>query len=206
VVKNSDVRAGDKMLDIGCGTGLLSLKFLQAADCFVTAVDNTKEMLSLFEEKIEKLKIEKKVACKFMDADALNFSANTFDIAASTVTLHHLKDKLSSLKKMRRILRPGGRLLIGEIDMDTTGSHTDINRFRRVIKVLEQEWISALRAKDLNSFVRLFNNGLKHILNQGEYCISLKQWGEICKKAGFRKVSIKKIHGHKCFGVVIAEK
>jgi hypothetical protein len=63
-----------------------------------------------------------------------------------------------------------------------------------------------LRAKDLNAFVRLFDNGKKHILNDGEYCVSLKQWADICKKAGFCKVSIKKVPRHKCFGIVIAKK
>ena len=205
-VKNSGVRQGDRVLDIGCGTGLLALKFLKATECSITAVDNSKEMLAIFQDKIKKLDLGKQIVCKVMDADSIKFPPSTFDIAASTVTLHHLKEKLNPLRKIHRILKPGGRLIIGDIDMDTTGRHTDINRFKRVIKVLEQEWIAALESGDINTFVRLFNNGLKHILNQGEYCVSFKQWADICKKAGFRKVSIKKVHRHKCFGVVIAEK
>jgi ubiquinone/menaquinone biosynthesis C-methylase UbiE len=206
VVKNSAVKHNDNVLDIGCGTGLLSLKFSQKANCFITAVDNSKEMMAVFEDKIRKLKIEKQAVCKLMDADSLKFPANTFDIVASSVTLHHLKEKLNPLKKIRRILKPGGSFIIGEIDMDTTGKHTDVNRFKRIIKVLEQEWISALKDSGVDAFTKLFDNGKKHILNQGEYCISLKQWADTCKKAGFHKVVIKKVPRHNCFGVVIAKK
>ena len=141
-----------------------------------------------------------------MDADSLKFPADTFDIVASSVTLHHLKDKLDPLKNIRRILKPGGKLIIGDIYMDTTGRHTDVNRFKRIIRVLEQEWISALKDSGVDAFSKLFDNGKKHILNQGEYCISLKQWADTCKKAGFDKVVIKKVPRYKCFGVVIAQK
>jgi ubiquinone/menaquinone biosynthesis C-methylase UbiE len=206
VVKRSAVKHNDKVLDIGCGTGLLSLKFLQASDCLVTAVDNSREMMALFRDKIKKLKIEKRVFCKFMDAGSLKFPANTFDIVASTVTLHHLKRKLNPLKKMRRILKPGGRLIIGDIDMDTTGRHTDVNRFKRIIKVLEQEWIGAFELKDMRVFERMFDNSKRHILNRGEFCVSLKQWAALCKKAGFCRVVVKKVPRHKSFGAVIAKK
>jgi ubiquinone/menaquinone biosynthesis C-methylase UbiE len=206
VVKSSTVNRNDKVLDIGCGTGLLSLKFLQAADCFITAIDNSKEMMAVFHDKINRLKINKLVACELMDADSLKFPADTFDIVASSVTLHHLKEKLNPLRKILRILKPGGKLIIGDIDMDATGSHTDINRFNRVIRVLEEEWISALKDGGVDAFVKLFDNGKKHILNQGEYSISLKQWADTCKKAGFRKIVIKRVPHYKSFGVVIAKK
>lgn len=206
VVKNSAVKRSDKVLDIGCGTGLLSLKFLQSADCFITAVDNSKDMMTVFEDKIKKLKIAKQVACKLMDADSLSFPADTFDIAASSVTLHHLKEKLNPLKKIFSILKPSGKLIIGDIDMDSTGGHRDINRFKRIIRVLEQEWISALKDAGVDAFVKLFDNSKRHILNEGEYCISLKQWADTCKKAGFHKVIIKRVPRHKCFGIVIAQK
>ncbi len=206
VVKNSGVKNNDKVLDIGCGTGLLSLKFLKAADCSITAVDNSKEMLVLFEDKIKKLKLDNRVVCKLMDAGSVKFANDTFDVAVSTVALHHLKKKLNPLKRIFRVLKPGGRFIIGEVDMDTTGRHTEIKRFKRIVRVLEQEWIAALEVGDLNAFVRMFDNSKRHILNQGDYCVSLKQWGETCKKAGFGKIVIKKVPHHKCFGIVIARK
>ena len=206
MVKNSAVRSNDKVLDIGCGTGLLSLKFLKASNCFIIAVDNSKEMMAVFEDKIRRLGIDKQVVCKLMDADSLKFQDNTFDVVASSVTLHHLKEKLSALRKIRRILKPGGSFIIGDVDMDSTGKHADINRFKRIIRVLEQEWISALKDGGVDAFVKMFDNGKKHILNQGEYCISLNQWADTCKKAGFHKIVIKRIPRYKCFGIVIARK
>lgn len=205
-VKNSKVRNNDKVLDIGCGTGLLSLKLLQQADCIVTAVDNSREMMGLFRDKIEKFKLDGHVVCKLMDAGSIKFADNTFDVAVSTVVLHHLKDKLNPLKKIFSVLKPGGRFIIGEVDMDTTGKHTDINRFKRIIRVQQQEWITAIKAGEMDAFVRMFDNSKRHFFNQGEYCISLRQWGEVCRKAGFGKIAIKRVPRHKCFGIVIAEK
>lgn len=206
VVKNSGVKNNDKVLDIGCGTGLLSLRFLQRANCLITAVDNSREMIALFEGKIKKLKLGDRTVCKLMNAGSVKFPDNTFEIAASTVALHHLKGKMNPLKRIFRVLKPGGRFIIGEIDMDTTGKPTDAKRLKRIIRVLEQEWIAALEVGDVDTFIRMYDNTKRHILNQGDYCVSLKQWGETCKKAGFGKIVIKKVPGHKCFGIVIAEK
>jgi ubiquinone/menaquinone biosynthesis C-methylase UbiE len=205
-VKNSRIKPGDRVLDIGCGTGLLSLKFLKKANCSITAVDNSEKMLAIFEDKVKKLNLRNQVACNLMDADSIKFPPNTFDIAASTLAIHHLKEKLNPIRKIYRVVKPGGLFIIGEIDMDTTGKLTDIARFKRIIKVLEQEWLAALEDGDLRMFERMFDNSKRHIFNQGDYCVSLKQWADLCKKAGFRKVSVKKVPNHKCFGVVIAVK
>jgi len=206
VVKSSRVKGNDKVLDLGCGTGLLSLKLLQKAGCFITGVDNSKEMLVIFKDKIKKLELQDKLNCQLMDLDSLSFKDNTFNLAVSSVALHHLKDKLMPLKKIYKLIKPGGVLIIGEIDMDSTGSHTDIKRLKRILDVLEQEWIPALKDVGIEAFVKMYNNGIKHILNQGDYCVSLKQWAAICRKSGFSTVTIKRVSRHRCFGVVIAKK
>jgi len=206
VVRNSRVKDNDKVLDLGCGTGLLSLKLLQKADCYITGIDNSKEMLATFKDKIKKLDLKDKLDCQLMDIDSLNFENNTFDLVVSSVALHHLKDKLVPLKKVYKLIKPGGVLIIGEIDMDSTGSHTDIKRLKRILNVLEQEWIPALKDVGIEAFVKMYNNGIKHILNQGDYCVSLKQWAAICRKSGFSLVAIKRVPGHRCFGIVVAKK
>ena len=93
LVKSARVRPGEVLLDLGCGTGLLSLKLLQFTECRITAVDNSPKMLAIFREKIKKLRLDKQIACRLMDADSLIFKPDTFDKIVSTVTLHHLKNK-----------------------------------------------------------------------------------------------------------------
>jgi len=206
VVRSSGIKNGDKVLDLGCGTGLLSLKLLQKAGCLITAIDNSGEMLAIFKDKIKRLGLGERVRCRLMDVDSLNFKDNTFDIAASSVVLHHLKNKAPALRKIYKLLKPGGVFIIGEIDMDTTGSHTDAVRLKRILTVLEQEWVPALKDVGIEAFIQMYNNGLKHILNQGEYCIGLKQWAAICRKAGFNRVVIKRIPLYRGFGIVVAKK
>ncbi|MDD5584080.1 MAG: class I SAM-dependent methyltransferase, partial [Candidatus Omnitrophica bacterium] len=125
VVTNCRIKDRAKVLDIGCGTGLLSLKLLQKADCSITGIDISEVMLAIFKDKIKKLGLNQRIDCRLMDIDSLNFKNNTFDAAVSSVVLHHLKDKLKALKKIYKLLKPGGVFVIGEIDMDSTGSHTD---------------------------------------------------------------------------------
>jgi len=206
VLKNSGVKDGDKVLDIGCGTGLLSLKLLQAADCSLVAIDNSREMMAIFRDKIDKLRLKGRVTCKIMDAAAFKFKDKSFDVVVSSVVLHHLKDKTGPFKKIYKMLKPGGVFVIGEIDMDTTGRHTDAQRLRRIVSVLEEEWTFALKDVGVEAFAQMYDNGKKHILNQGEYCLSLKQWAGLCRKAGFTKVRIENVPAYRGFGAVISRK
>lgn len=206
VVRSAKVKDSSKVLDIGCGTGLLSLKLLQEYGCSITGIDISEEMLAIFKNKIKELGLDQKINCRLMDIDSLNFKNNTFDLAVSSVVLHHLKDKLKALKKIYKLLKPGGLFVVGEVDMDSTGSHADTKRLQRMLRVLEQEWIPALKDVGVEAFEHMYINGIKHILNQGEYCLSFKQWAAICRKAGFKAVTIKRTPHYKCFGIVVAKK
>jgi ubiquinone/menaquinone biosynthesis C-methylase UbiE len=205
-VRRSGVKKGDRVLDVGCGTGLLSLKFLRRADCSVTAVDSSPDMLRIFQGKIAALGLGRRVRCLRQDAARLRVGRESFDVIAATVALHHVHDKLPMLKTMRAVLKPGGRLVIGELDADTSGDHADPKRLARILDFLKDELVMALKEGGVVALSRMYDNGKKHVLNQGEYCVSARQWKALCKKAGFRRVAVHPVPAFRWFKVVVAVK
>lgn len=206
VVDVSEIRRGDRILDIGCGTGLLSLKFLDAADCTITAIDSSAEMLGLFEEKIERFHLNDRITCRQMAAEEMDFGSDRFDIVASTVALHHVKVKDPVIEKVHDLLKDGGRFVIGEIDLDTTGRLDDIARLKRILDYLAKELVLAMEEGGVQTFGRMYDNGKKHILNDGEYCIGFDQWSELCRNAGFSTVAVRPLEGFGSFKVLVATK
>ncbi len=206
VVKASGVKKNNRVLDIGCGTGLLSLKFLNKTDCSVTGIDISSEMLAIFRNKIRKLGISGKVMCKLMDTENMTTNDNSYDIIASTVTLHHVKNKYPVIKKISDMLNPGGKFVLGDIDMDTTGNLNDPKRLLRIMGYLNQELALALKEGGIDAFRRMYDNGKKHILNDGEYCVSFRQWKKMCRRAKFRNIRVVPLPDFRWFKVLVAVK
>jgi demethylmenaquinone methyltransferase/2-methoxy-6-polyprenyl-1,4-benzoquinol methylase len=202
----SFVHDGDRVLDVGCGTGLLSLKFLEKADCRVTGVDVSPEMLAVFLNKIELLSLQSKIDCLPGDAASLRFPDRSFDVVASTVTLHHVLDKAPMIKKIHSILKPGGHFVLGDVDLDTTGDFNDVRRLKRILAFLGDEWTQALKDAGIDAFKRMYDNGKKHIFNEGEYCVSFRQWKDLCLKAGFGRIVIRPVARSSWFKVLVAVK
>jgi ubiquinone/menaquinone biosynthesis C-methylase UbiE len=206
VVKVSGIQRNDRILDIGCGTGLLSLKFLDTTDCTITAIDSSAQMLKIFQEKIETCNLTRKIHCEQQSAEDMDFTSNQFDIIASTVALHHVKFKEPVIKNIYDYLQDGGRFVIGEIDLDTTGKLEDPKRLLRILDYLTKELALAMKDGGIPAFERMYDNGKKHILNDGEYCIGFDQWAELCRNAKFRNVEVYPLKGFKWFKVLAATK
>lgn len=206
VVNASGVQGGDTVLDIGCGTGLLSLKFLEKAECRILAIDSSAQMLALFQEKIRKFNLSPHISCEQVSAEQMEFTPRQFDIIAATVSLHHVKEKEPVIQKIYYCLKDGGRFIIGEIDMDTTGLYDNPVRLKRILKYLTSELELAIREGGVQAFERMYDNGKKHILNDGEYCIEFDQWAALCRDAGFSHVDIIPVHEYEWFKVLVAIK
>jgi SAM-dependent methyltransferase len=136
----------------------------------------------------------------------MDFKPNRFDIIAATVALHHVKSKEPVIKKIYDSLKDGGRFVIGEIDMDTTGKLDDPRRLVRILDYLTKELALAMKEGGIQAFERMYDNGKKHILNDGEYCIGFNQWKKLCRNAGFRKVEVSPLKGFESFKVLVATK
>jgi ubiquinone/menaquinone biosynthesis C-methylase UbiE len=206
VVKLSEIHKNDQVLDIGCGTGLLSLKILSKKTCNITAIDSSAQMLKIFQEKIAKCNLAEKIHCALTSAENMKFKPNQFDIIAATVALHHVKSKEPVIRRINELLKVGGRFILGEIDMDTTGNLEDPKRLQRILNYLKEEFALAMKEGGLQAFERMYDNGKKHILNDGEYCIGFSQWAKLCKEAGFKKVEITPLKEFEWFKVLVATK
>jgi len=206
VVDMSKVKDAERVLDIGCGTGLLSLKFLEAAKCTVDGIDLSEAMLNIWKDKINRLNLSNRVNIKLEDAANPEFKESSFDIIASTVTLHHIKEKQPAIDKIYKLLKPKGRFLIGDLDVDTSGSLDDIKRLRHIMDYLKDELSQALRDGGRDAFIRMYDNGKKHILNDGEYCINFENWTQLCKNSGFKNITVLPLKSFSWIKVLRAEK
>jgi ubiquinone/menaquinone biosynthesis C-methylase UbiE len=110
-------RPGLSALDIGCGTGFLSLE-LAARGHHATGVDFAPAMLALARQKAAAAG----AAIRFeeADAEALPFADAGFDLVMSRHLLWTLPHPEAAIDEWRRVLRPGGRLVIVDGQADVT--------------------------------------------------------------------------------------
>ncbi|MEU6194012.1 methyltransferase domain-containing protein [Streptomyces sp. NPDC047061] len=108
----SKVRAGQKVLDIGCGTGRFTVP-MAAAGAQVTGLDISRAMLDVTQGKLA----ERGLSADLYEGDMANlpFEDNSFDVVTSMLALMHipLEDRERVFAEVGRVLRPGGRLVIG---------------------------------------------------------------------------------------------
>ena len=109
------VAAGDRMLDIGCGTGTTAIAAARRAEPGVVwGVDVSRAMLAAARRKAGARTLDKSLRFVAADAVELPFRDGMFDVATMVTVAHMLPppDRRPALAEIARVLRPGGRLLI----------------------------------------------------------------------------------------------
>lgn len=112
IISYADLKSGERVLEVGCGTGTLSLLAKRRVDDGeVIGLDLSPKMVKQAEKKSEKYKLD----IKFIEGsiDHLPFPENYFDVVLSSWMFHHLpiKIKREGLKEIHRVLKNGGRFL-----------------------------------------------------------------------------------------------
>jgi len=107
------------IIDIGCGPGyLITLIAKKMPDLRIVGVDISEEMMATASKNISSLGFGKRV--EFRKGNALNlpFEDNSIDNVVSTFSLHHWSDPSRAFREIRRVLKPGGQLLIFDLRRD----------------------------------------------------------------------------------------
>ena len=103
VLELLNARSGERILDLGCGTGHLTAKIAETG-AHVVGVDRSREMIRQAKEKYPSLRFE------VMDAREIQLDGE-FDAVFSNATLHWIKEPERVIAGIKKTLRPGGRFV-----------------------------------------------------------------------------------------------
>jgi phosphatidylethanolamine/phosphatidyl-N-methylethanolamine N-methyltransferase len=102
------IQRGDHILEVGVGTGM-SLP-LYPRHCTLTAIDLSDKMLERARTRVQQYNL-RNVRLIQMDATRLKFADNSFDIVFAPYFINCVPDPLAIAREMRRVCKPGGRLV-----------------------------------------------------------------------------------------------
>jgi arsenite methyltransferase len=147
-----DLKPGEDVLDIGSGPGLLTAEM--AAEVgpggSVHGVDPSESMLTIGRTR-ELATGSSPVTFTAGDANTLPFPDASFDATVATQVYEYVADMPAALAEARRVLRPGGRLLILDTDWDSLVWHSsDRDRMQRLLTVWDDHLVDPYLPRRLN--------------------------------------------------------
>lgn len=116
-VHMAELRKSDSVLDVACGTGDLTRAFADAGAAIVVGLDFTAEMLDIARTKRlapHSSPVTNTISYVQGDAMALPFDDASFDVLSIAFGIRNVSDPARALREFRRVLRPGGRLIVLE--------------------------------------------------------------------------------------------
>lgn len=127
VIERSGVRAGDRVVDIGCGPGeSVALAAVAAPGVAVVAVDPA--WPQCVTTAVRSLRFGRSVRVRRAAAEALPVPDSWATLVLSINAFHHWEDRRRGLAEVRRVLAPGGRLVLVDEDFPEEHQHTRFHR------------------------------------------------------------------------------
>jgi arsenite methyltransferase len=125
----------DRILDVGCGPGFYVAAMLSRVGSagMVVGIDTSPDMLAMATKRCES---HHNVAFHQASATKLPVEDSSFDAALSVQVLEFVDDVDAALAELHRALRPGGRLVVWDVDWSTVSWHSDRpDRMSHVLRV-----------------------------------------------------------------------
>lgn len=129
---------GERVLDVGCGPGFYSAELLEEVgpEGSLVAVDGSPQMLAVAAQRCEG---HDNIDFREADATSLPVEDASFDRALCVQVLEYVADATGTLAEMLRALRPGGRVVVWDIDWTTVSWHSsDSARMERALRAWDE--------------------------------------------------------------------
>ena len=125
-----DLRSGQRALDVGCGTGLLTAILVEQLGASATAaVDPSESFVAATRAQFPDADVRRATA------EALPFDDDYFDVTTAQLVVHFMTDPVAGLKEMARVTRAGG--LIGASVWDHAGGTGPLSVFWKAVRDLD---------------------------------------------------------------------
>jgi len=133
IVRALDPKPGDRVLDAGCGYGFHAVR-LARRGLRVTGVDFSDVALGRARETVARFGLENFIHLEQGSLLALPFPDGTFDHVSCWGVLMHIPDLETALEELARVLRPGGRMAIGE----NNGRSLHVQVWERILRTAKR--------------------------------------------------------------------
>jgi len=109
ILKFAEPKKGERVLDVGCGTGTYGLEFSKMG-LEVTCLDMSKRMLDIAKKKSRDMNMI------LGNAQEIPFKDNTFDLIVGVTLIEFLDEPEKAIQEMRRVLKQNGRIVLGVLN------------------------------------------------------------------------------------------
>jgi SAM-dependent methyltransferase len=124
------VRAGQRVLDVGCGPGALTAQLVQRLGSgAVSAIDPSASFVAAIRDRFPEIGVQRGAA------ERLPFADSTFDAALAQLVVHFMTDPVAGLAEMARVTRPGG--LVAACVWDHAGGAGPLAAFWQAVHDLD---------------------------------------------------------------------
>jgi ubiquinone/menaquinone biosynthesis C-methylase UbiE len=211
-----DLEVGQKVADLGCGTGAFPLQLVASAmprDIRVFGLDFVREGMQRARELIG-IVAPGESAVAFIEANlevrrrqpAIPLASGSCDAVLASLFLSYVEDASATLREMRRILKPGGRLVVSTLRRDADVSRIFLNGLEELRAGVELLPVSA-NPDEVDYAARDYLNQASKLLDLEESG-TFRFWdaGELdalVRKAGFRTSRIDRAFGDPPQAVVV---
>ncbi len=105
-----------KILDVGTGTARIPILMCQQRPQYlITGIDLAQSMLIIGQRNVEEAGLNQRIRLERVDSKRMPYPDLEFDMIVSNSLVHHLPDPLSFFQEIKRLVRPGGAILIRDL-------------------------------------------------------------------------------------------